>query len=102
MGETFSEAQGLLFAEMHARAREVVEKKFRVRSDSAQSTENQQPAWEVCQNATVKLIKAIGSGVTFGDAKGYAATVARNSCRDYWRGGNKPTGGWDRRGGGDV
>jgi hypothetical protein len=85
MAETFTEAQGALFADMDARAREVVEKKFRVRLDSAQSTENQQAAWEVYQNATVKLIKAIGSGVTFGDAKGYAATVARNSCRDYWR-----------------
>jgi hypothetical protein len=85
MGETFTEAQGLLFAEMDARAREVVEKKFRVRMDSAQSSENIQAAWEVYQNATVKLIKAIGSGVEFGDAKGYAATVARNSCRDYWR-----------------
>jgi hypothetical protein len=70
---------------MDARAREVVEKKFRVRMDSAQSSENQQAAWEVYQNATLKLIKAIGSGVEFGDAKGYAATVARNSCRDYWR-----------------
>ena len=85
MSETFTEAQGALFADMDARAREVVEKKFRVRLDSAQSSENQQAAWEVYQNATVKLIKAIGSGVTFGDAKGYAATVARNSCRDYWR-----------------
>ena len=85
MSETFTEAQGLLFADMDTRAREVVEKKFRVRLDSAQSSENQQAAWEVYQNATVKLIKAIGSGVTFGDAKGYAATVARNSCRDYWR-----------------
>lgn len=85
MGETFSEAQGLLFAEMDARAREVVEKKFRVRMDSTQSNENMQAAWEVYQNASVKLIKAIGSGVEFGDARGYAATVARNSCRDYWR-----------------
>ena len=85
MGETFTEAQGALFAEMDARAREVVEKKFRVHLDSAQSSENQQAAWEVYQNATVKLIKAIGSGIMFGDAKGYAATVARNSCRDYWR-----------------
>jgi hypothetical protein len=85
MGETFNEAQGLLFAEMDTRAREVIEKKFRVRLDSAQSSENIQAAWEVYQNATVKLIRAIGSGVTFGDAKGYAATVARNSCRDYWR-----------------
>jgi hypothetical protein len=85
LSETFTEAQGLIFADMDARAREVVEKKFRVRLDSAQSSENQQAAWEVYQNATVKLIKAIGSGVVFGDAKGYAATVARNSCRDYWR-----------------
>src|SRR3984885_4206956 len=85
MGETFTEAQGVLFAEMDARAREVVEKKFHVRLESAQSTENQQAAWEVYQNATVKLIKAIGSGIAFADAQGYAATVARNSCRDYWR-----------------
>jgi hypothetical protein len=85
MGETFTEAQGLLFAEMDARAREVVEKKFHVRLDSAQSSENIQAACEVYQNATVKLIKAIGSGVSFGEPKGYAATVARNSCRDYWR-----------------
>ena len=85
MGETFTEAQGLLFAEMDARAREVVEKKFRVRLDSAQSSENIQAAWEVYQNASVKLIRAITSGVHFDDAKGYAATVARNSCRDYWR-----------------
>jgi hypothetical protein len=85
MSETFTEAQGALFADMDARAREVVEKKFRVRLDSAQASENQQAAWEVYQNASVKLIKAIGSGVVFGDAKGYAATVARNSCRDYWR-----------------
>ena len=85
MADTFTEAQGLLFAEMDARAREVVEKKFRVRLDSAQSSENMQAAWEVYQNATVKLIRAMASGVTFGDAKGYAATVARNSCRDYWR-----------------
>jgi hypothetical protein len=85
MAETFTEAQGLLFADMDTRAREVVEKKFRVRLDSAQSSENQQAAWEVYQNTTVKLIKAIASGVAFGDAKGYAATVARNSCRDYWR-----------------
>src|ERR1700689_1171014 len=85
MGDLFNEAKGVLFAEMDARAREVVEKKFRVRLESAQSSENQQAAWEVYQNATLKLIKAIGSGVNFGDAKGYAATVARNSCRDYWR-----------------
>jgi hypothetical protein len=85
MGETFTDAEGLLFAEMDARAREVVEKKFRVRMDSAQSGENVQAAWEVYQNATLKLIRAIGSGIHFGDAKGYAATVARNSCRDYWR-----------------
>ena len=56
MAETFTEAQGLLFADMDTRAREVVEKKFRVRLDSAQSSENQQAAWEVYQNATVKLI----------------------------------------------
>ena len=58
MGGTFTEAQGLLFADMDARAREVVEKKFRVRLDSSQSSENQQAAWEVYQDATLKLIKA--------------------------------------------
>ena len=72
-------------SEMDARARDVVEKKFRVRLDSAQSSENLQAAWQVYQNAGVKLIRAITRGVHFDDAKGYAATVARNSCRDYWR-----------------
>ena len=61
MAETFTEAQGYLFAEMDGRAREVVEKKFRVRLDSAQSSESQQAAWEVYQNATLKLIKALQS-----------------------------------------
>ena len=59
MSEPFNEAQGRLFVEMDARAREVVEKKFRVRLDSAQSSENHQAAWEVYQNATLKLIRAI-------------------------------------------
>lgn len=45
MADTFTETQGLLFAEMDARAREVVEKKFHVRLDSAQSSENIQAAW---------------------------------------------------------
>ena len=79
MGDAFTEAQGVLFAEMDARAREGVEKKFRVRLDSAQSTENQQAAWEVYQNATVKLIKAIGSGVTFG-VFAWTGTSGRSCC----------------------
>jgi 2-oxo-4-hydroxy-4-carboxy--5-ureidoimidazoline (OHCU) decarboxylase len=79
MGDAFTEAQGVLFAEMDARAREGVEKKFRVRLDSAQSTENQQAAWEVYQNATVKLIKTIGSGVTFG-VFAWTGTSGRSCC----------------------
>jgi hypothetical protein len=85
MTDSTPEAQGRLFADMDAKAREVVERKFRVRLDSSQSTQNQQAAWEVYQNTTVKLIKSIRAGARIDDAAAYAATVARNSCRDYWR-----------------
>jgi Sigma-70 region 2 len=81
----FTDIQGQLFAQMDAKAREVIEKRFGVRLDSMQSTEKQQAAWDVYQNATVKVIKAIGSAVRIDDPNGYAATIARNSCRDYWR-----------------
>lgn len=37
MAGTFAEAQGLLFTEMNARAREVVEQKFRVRLSPAKT-----------------------------------------------------------------
>lgn len=74
-----------LFARMDAKAREIVEKRFGVRLDSAQSGEKQQAAWDVYQNATVKILRAIESGARIEDAAGYSATIARNSCRDYWR-----------------
>src|SRR5579872_5862286 len=81
----FTDIQGQLFAHMDAKAREVIEKRFGVRLDSMQSSEKQQAAWDVYQNATVKIIKAIGGGSRIDDPAGYAATIARNSCRDYWR-----------------
>jgi hypothetical protein len=81
----FTDIQGQLFAQMDGKAREVIEKRFGVRLDSMQSSEKQQAAWDVYQNSTVKIIKAIGAGARIDDAMGYAATIARNSCRDYWR-----------------
>lgn len=85
MSTPFSDAQGRLFALMDAKARDVVEKRFGVRLNSAQSSERHQAAWDVYQNATVKVVKAITGGSRIDDAQGYAATIARNSCRDYWR-----------------
>jgi hypothetical protein len=85
MTESTAQAQGQLFAEMDAKARDVVERKFRVRLDSSRSSDLQQAAWEVYQNASLKLIKAIRTGARIDDPAAYAATVARNSCRDYWR-----------------
>jgi hypothetical protein len=81
----FTDIQGQLFVQMDAKARDVIEKRFGVRLDSMQSSEKQQAAWDVYQNATVKIIKAIGGASRIEDAAGYAATIARNSCRDYWR-----------------
>jgi hypothetical protein len=74
----------VLFARMDAKARDVVEKRFGVRLDSASSGEKQQAAWDVYQNATVKILKAIQTA-HIEDPAGYSATIARNSCRDYWR-----------------
>lgn len=85
MSAPFSEAQGRLFGQMDAKAREVIERRFGVRLDSAQSSEKHQTAWDIYQNATVKIIKAISGGSRIDDPAGYAATIARNSCRDYWR-----------------
>ena len=85
MSEATQEAQGRLFAEMDAKAREVIERKFRVRLDSHQSTQNHDAAWEVYQNASVKLMKAIRNGARIEDPMAYGATVGRNSCRDHWR-----------------
>jgi hypothetical protein len=85
MSAPFTDAQGLLFGQMDAKAREVVEKRFGVRLDSNQSSERHQAAWDVYQNASVKVIKAITGGGRIDDPAGYAATIARNSCRDYWR-----------------
>lgn len=76
---------GGVFARMDAKAREIVEKRFGARLGSTQSGEKQQAAWDVYQNATVKILKALQSGSQIDDPGGYAATIARNSCRDYWR-----------------
>ncbi len=85
MSAPFTDAQGRLFARMDAKAREVVERRFGVRLDSAQSSEKHQAAWDVYQNASLKVIKSISGDSRIDDPDGYAATVARNSCRDYWR-----------------
>ncbi|HTS78555.1 MAG TPA: hypothetical protein VMG40_20260 [Bryobacteraceae bacterium] len=85
MSAPFSEVQGELFARMDAKARDVVERRFGVRLNSSQSSEKYQAAWDVYQNATVKIIKAISGAACIEDPAGYAATIARNSCRDYWR-----------------
>src|SRR5258707_226625 len=61
---------------------------FRVRLDSAASTETQQSAWDVYQDATTSLIKSIRGGAAIQDPKAYGSAVARNSCRNYWRGKN--------------
>jgi hypothetical protein len=79
------------FAEMDQKAREVIEKRFGVRLDSAQSSERFQAAWDVYQNATVKILKALANEKAAGgesrlqDPAGYATVIARNSCRDFWR-----------------
>lgn len=85
MSAPFTDAQGQLFGQMDAKARDVIERRFGVRLDSAQSSERHQTAWDIYQNATVKIIKAISGGSRIDDPAGYAATIARNSCRDYWR-----------------
>jgi len=75
----------VLFARMDAKARQVIERRFHVRLDSAQSTELQQAAWDVYQNTTIKLVEALQGGAEIGDPDGYAATIARHRCYDYWR-----------------
>jgi hypothetical protein len=77
--------QGHLFAQMDAKAKDVIEKRFGVRLSSTQSTEKHQAAWDVYQNATVKILRAINSDSRIDDPSSYSATIARNSCRDYWR-----------------
>jgi Sigma-70 region 2 len=85
MSESPSQAQDRLFAQMDAKVRDVIEKRFGVKLGSAHMTEKAQAAWDVYQNATVKTLKAINAGARIEDAASYAATIARNSCRDYWR-----------------
>jgi hypothetical protein len=85
MSEQFSEARDRLFAQMDAKVRDVVEKRFGVKLNSAHLTEKGQAAWDVYQNSTVKALKALDSGARIDDPASYAATIARNSCRDYWR-----------------
>ena len=81
----FTEVQGRLFERMDGKAREVVEKRFAVRLDGAHSSERHQAAWDVYQNSTVQILKAIAAKTAIDDPAGYAATIARNRCRDYWR-----------------
>ena len=70
---------------MDAKARQVVERRFRVRLGTNQSSESQQAAWDVYQNTTVKILEILNSGAPIQDPEGYAATLARNRCYDYWR-----------------
>jgi hypothetical protein len=89
MTSQFTDLQSRAFAQMDAKAREIVEKRFGVRLESAQSSERHQAAWDVYQNATVKILKAIApsdeSVTRIDDPAAYAAIIARNSCRDFWR-----------------
>ncbi|HLW75757.1 MAG TPA: sigma factor [Bryobacteraceae bacterium] len=85
MSTASTDVQGRLFERMDEKAREVVEKRFAVKLDGAQSSERCQAAWDVYQNATVQILKAIAAKTQIDDPAGYAATIARNRCRDYWR-----------------
>jgi hypothetical protein len=85
MSEQFSEVQDHRFVQMDGKVRDVVEKRFGVKLSSAHLTEKGQAAWDVYQNATVKTLKAMNAGSRIDDPVSYAATIARNSCRDYWR-----------------
>jgi hypothetical protein len=79
------EIQPVLFQQMDDKARDVIERRFGVRLKSEQSSERFQAAWDVYQNATIKILKALGSNAKIEDSAGYAAVIARNSCRDFWR-----------------
>lgn len=79
------EAQGRLFAEMDAAAREVVERRFGVRLDSHQSSQKLDAAWDVYQNTSVKLMTAIRNRARIDNPRAYGATVARHTCCDHWR-----------------
>jgi hypothetical protein len=80
-----NDLQSRLFQQMDDKARDVVEKRFGVRMSSEQSSERFQAAWDVYQNATVKILKALASEARIEDPAGYSAVIARNSCRDFWR-----------------
>lgn len=79
------DAVNTLFPRMEAKLRDVVERRFRVRLHSHSATELHQAAWDVYQNATVKVLEILHSGVEIGDPEGYAAKLARHRCSDYWR-----------------
>src|SRR5580658_4682188 len=87
----FTDLETSTFAQMDRKAREVIETRFGVRLESAQSSERFQAAWDVYQNATVKILKALAGdkaeagASAIADPAGYAAVIARNSCRDFWR-----------------
>ena len=92
MSLQFTDLESRTFAQMDRKAREVIETRFGVHLESAQSSGRFQAAWDVYQNATVKILKALasdktaaGSAPAIADPGGYAAVIARNSCRDFWR-----------------
>jgi hypothetical protein len=85
MSAPYNDTQTLLFQQMDDKARDVIEKRFGVHLTSEQSSERYQAAWDVYQNATVKILKTILSEARIDDPDGYAAVIARNSCRDFWR-----------------
>lgn len=85
MGQPAQDAAGELFARMETKAREIIERRFRVRLGAAASTEQHQAAWDVYQSAALKFAQALDAGAEIADPEAYAATVARHACSDYWR-----------------
>jgi hypothetical protein len=73
-----------VFECMEAKAREIIEGRFRVRLSSSPSTETEQAAWDVYRKTTVKLLRVVDSGARIADPEAYASTVARHRCADYW------------------
>lgn len=85
MSQPHEPISAAVFERMDAKARQVIERRFRVRLTTNQSGESQQAAWDVYQNTTVKILEILNSGAPIQDPEGYAATLARNRCYDYWR-----------------
>ena len=85
MSAPYTDAESRVFQQMDDKARDVIERRFGVRLAAEQSSERFQAAWDVYQNATVKILKALAGNLRIEDPAGYAAVMARNSCRDFWR-----------------